>query len=625
ELLQKLDQLHTGYRICLNLSGLAVEDVLEMLYDCRGMITHLELFNLKDHVTGKTAHYGEISELQRAINEGNVITLKRLIRNIRRRLEPADGQDNQDRVAKLTEMLCNIPALQSHYRAAPLGAYIGSDSTGRSRHQYGMGLVVEDTLSRRAQKTLHRVLEPALFILPVRMTVFMRTTVIPRPLSGPWSRLSQRLPWLQSFGAERLREWEIQDNATRMASPGNIIPLGGFHEEPNPALRLTEKAAPRGAEIAWRTLNSGLRNALKVLVGFIPAFLTFALTKDWWLLAYGGAFIWFSITGLRNILQSVLGGGGIRRSPLLRWNDYVSWERLADSLLFTGFSVPLLDYLVKTVLLDRGFGITTATEPILLYTVMALANGLYLSSHNLFRGLSKGAVYANFFRSILSIPIAVAFNALLGGLLNEAGSKAIDATLQKWAAVISKTASDCVAGVIEGLADRYENIRLRTLDYAAKLDQLFNAYAKLELLYPERDLLTLLKQPKQFIETLGSESQELERILIINALDLLYFWMYQPRARSVLKNRIAAMSDEERRIFFSSQGILQREKEISQLFLDGIIGRNFSRGLSFYLDSYAGYLEALRRMVFEELQTPEEVAKDAAQGENRCGVSQWDR
>ena len=66
-----------------------------------------------------------------------------------------------------------------------------------------------------------------------------------------------------------------------------------------------------------------------------PAFLTFALTKDWWVLAYLGAFIWFGITGLRNILQSVLGGGGFRRSRLLNWNDYISWTRITDSLLFT--------------------------------------------------------------------------------------------------------------------------------------------------------------------------------------------------------------------------------------------------------------------------------------------------
>ena len=174
-----MDQLHAGYRICLNLSDLRSEDVLELLYDCKGMITHLEIFNLKDHVDGKTAHYGEISELQTAINEGNVITLKRLIRNIRQRIEDSQQPDRAERIAKLTEVLCNIPALQAHYRGVPLGAYIGSDSTGRSLHRYGMGLILRDTLTRRAQKAIRHTLGPSVFILPVRMTAYLRTTFLP--------------------------------------------------------------------------------------------------------------------------------------------------------------------------------------------------------------------------------------------------------------------------------------------------------------------------------------------------------------------------------------------------------------------------------------------------------------
>ncbi len=425
ELLERLDQLHTGYRICLNLSDLHVEDVLEMLYDCRGMITHLEIFNLKDHVAGKTSHYGEISELQMAINEGNVITLKRLIRNIRQRLEHSEHPDREDRIAKLTEVLCNIPALQSHYRAVPLGAYIGSDSTGRSLHRYGMGLIIRETLSRRAQKAIAHTMGPTVFVLPVRMTAYLRTTFVPYAASRVMKKwfqcLAYLLPGLKHLGEDRRQDWEIQEKATRLETPGNIIPLGGLHEEGGNKFYLAETKSQAKPGISWRYLNSGVKNAMKVLIGFIPAFLTFALTKDWWFLAYCGAFIWFGITGLRNILQSVLGGGGIRRSPLLRWNDYVSWGRLTDSLLFTGFSVPLLDYIVKTVILDRMFGITTATNPSLLYTVMALANGLYLSSHNAFRGLPKGAIFGNFFRSILSIPLAIAFNAAIGGILSEAG------------------------------------------------------------------------------------------------------------------------------------------------------------------------------------------------------------
>ena len=199
-----------------------------------------------------------------------------------------------------------------------------------------------------------------------------------------------------------------------MASPGNIVTLGGAQKTIDNDLKLnTPETTARHIRFRWRYLNSHLQNALKVIIGFIPAFATFALTKDWWLLAYCGAFIWFGITGLRNILQSVLGGGGLRRSPLLRWNAYVSWDRIADSLLFTGFSVPLLDFVAKTVVLDNVFHINTTTQPVALYTFMALTNGIYLSSHNAFRGLPRGAVLGNFFRSILSIPIAILFNLAL--------------------------------------------------------------------------------------------------------------------------------------------------------------------------------------------------------------------
>ena len=161
-------------------------------------------------------------------------------------------------------------------------------------------------------------------------------------------------------------------------------------------------------------------------------------------------------------------------------------------------------------------------------------------------------------------------------------------SFKKWAAVISKAASDCVAGVIEGLADRYETLRLRERDYTAKLGQLFDTYARLELLFPEKDVLEMLESPKQFIRTIGAEAQDLERIIIINALDLLYFWMYQPHARSVLTARIRTMSDEERQIFVRSQRILQREREISQLFLDGIIGEEFFPGSGLLSGSVPG-------------------------------------
>jgi hypothetical protein len=602
-LIDRLSALHSGYRITLNLSGLKVEDVLELLYDCKGMITHLELFNLKDYDTGKTSHIGPINELQRALNEGNAVKLKRIIREIIEHLATSEQSDKNARIEKITQILRDIGTLRSFYRGGPLKARIGSDSSGRSHHQHGMGLVVKDTLPHRAQKEIERSSGPSNQLIPVKGTAQLRITYAPYEtsslLSDSLSRLVRSLPGFDRFGKRPLEDWVMEADSIQIGSPGNIAALGGFQDENVEELRLEPPAKESKSRISWKYLNSGLKRSIKVLLGFIPAFLTFALTKDWWLLAYFGAFIWFAITGVRNILQSVLGGGGFRRSPLLRWNDYVSWERLTDSLFFTGFSVPLLDWVLKTLFLDQTLGITTATNPAALYAVMALVNGLYLSGHNAIRGLPKGAVFGNFFRTLLSIPLAIALNAALAGTLAAGGLADVEGILQKWAAIISKAASDCVGGFIEGIADRYNNIRMRSLDYATKLAQLFDTYAHLELLFPQADVLQMLASPKDPMRKANAKVRNLENVLIINALDLLYFWMYQPHARSELCKRLRTISQDERQILVGSQFVLQRHREISQLFVDGIVGKNFSRALSFYLDRSGEYLDSIKELTLD--------------------------
>ncbi len=598
EMIYRLNQFHCGYRITLNLSNLNVEDVLELLYDCKGMITHLEIFNLKDYVAGKASHIPEINVLQQAINDGNAITLKRVIREIAQRLETSERPPTTERIEKFTKILHDIPTLQSYYKGEPLKARICSDSTGSSRHLPGMGLAIKETLPPRARREIERTSDSSNRIIPFSITAYLRSTYLPNInsnlLINAFNRLVYNVPIFRVTFQKHREEWIIQKHSTRMEDKGNIVTLGGVGKGSENGLYIeSHKLHSDQKSVRWKYLNSGLKNGLKVLIGFIPAFATFALTKDWWLLAYFGAFIWFGITGLRNVLQSILGGGGFQRSPLLRWNDYVSWERVSDSLLFTGFSVPLLDYVVKTLVLDQLFGITTATNPNALYTVIALANGLYISSHNTFRGLPKGAIFGNFFRTILSIPIAIGLNAAIGGILTAAGVVGVYNILQKWAAVISKTASDFVAGIIEGTADRYNNIRIRSRDYTKKITQLFDIYARLELLFPETEVLEILESPKKIIESKEADVRDLEKIIIIHSLDLLYFWMYQPRSRSALRKIMRSMSNEELQILTSSQLILQRQRDISQLFIDGIVGKNFSRALSFYLDRSEEYLDAI--------------------------------
>jgi hypothetical protein len=598
ELLNRLAALQSGYRITLNLSGLEVEDVLELIYDCKGMISRLELFNLKDWAAGKTSHIPDISRLQEGINEQNPLALKRLILEIIEKVKTKKLSEKKTQTERLTTILHDIMSLQVMYKGSPLKARIGSDSTGRSLKSHGMGLAVVETLPRNARKQIKQDLGVGRDMIPIQITVHRRHTYFVRDgttlLFRIIRRLSDSIPVFCWFCCIRKEDWDIQGDATRMTQ-GNIITLGGAQKDITNDLHLEiSKSNGRPRKIPWAYYNSHLRNILKVIIGFVPAFVTFVLTKDWWILAYLGAFIWFGITGIRNVLQSVLGGGGFRRSPLLRWNAYVNWDRIADSLLFTGFSVPILDYLVKTVILDHMFNITTATHPIILYSMIALANGIYLSSHNAFRGLPKGAIYGNFFRSVLSIPIAVAISYAAESTLVAYGVMGAAGELQKWAAIISKTASDVMAGIIEGAADRYNNIQLRFREYRKKLSDLLDIYAQLELLFPESRPLQVLNHPPEIRNRANTEAHDLERIICIHALDALYFWMYQPRARSALHQLLNSITEEERHIWVTSQFTLQHHREISQMFIDGTLGHDFARALSFYLSRYSEYLESMK-------------------------------
>ncbi|MFH1033040.1 MAG: hypothetical protein V1806_00910 [Pseudomonadota bacterium] len=598
-LARTLADLRVGSRITLNLTDLKVEQVLELLSECRGGITHLEIFNLKDFVGGKAEHIFAINELQRALNSGNIIVLKRVINEIIARVEGQPGPQAALQAQRLRLVLRDISGLRDYYRQSPLKSLVGSDSTGRSATSPGMGLVVRDSLPRRERRRIDRRAELFRPALPVHVALKKQVVYHEPPRDHPqaqrlWQRLGSRLGF-SGLGWTSTHDWSQDYLFIQPGTQGNLVSLGGgFHGQATPA---SASQASDSQARPWAYLNSGLKNGLKVLVGFIPAALTFALSRDWWLLAWFGAAIWFGITGLRNILQSVLGGGGVRRSPVLGWKNYVDWSRLADSLLFTGFSVPLLDWLVKTVALDQGLGINTTTSPWVLYTVMAVVNGTYLSTHNALRGLPRAAVVGNIFRSVLSIPLAFACNWALGLLLAHLGVAGVDAILQQWAAIISKGASDCVAGFIEGTADRYDNLRMRSWDYRGKLAQVFDTCAQLEVLHPEEKLGDLLSAPLGILHEMDAQTKEQGEILIIHALDLLYFWMYQPRAQTMFRHLLKSMTREERLILAQAQPILACQKEIAQMFVDGLVGQHFSRPLSFYLQRWAQYLDLCENMI----------------------------
>ncbi len=591
---RRLARLHRPNRLTLVAAEMAPADMLLALFACKGAVTHLEIFNLRIFET--TGQGTDIAlEVLTGLSAGDVSAVKRLLVLLAAKARNAGDEDTADRLLSLRQeaaALCDI------YRHAPLGACLGSDSTGRSTSCHGMGLVVADTLPARALAHLARRAkapqESLRRALSVGMAVTPRLSALPDAFGpGPCTRLLRRLrelPGLRMAGYRWRLSWTARRYYKATTETANIHTLGGIQEKTADSLH----AATARPRLRLRYVSGNVKNALKILIGFGVAAASFAAVNSWWVLAYGGACIWFGITGLRNVVQTAIGCGGLRRGSMVALRDHVSIDRIADSLFFTGFSVPLLDILTRKLLLEQTLGITTATNPLALFSIMALANGLYLASHNLYRGLPTAAAVGNLFRSILSIPLALGLNHGLALALHAAGAASPETALEPFAAILSKFASDCVAAGIEGLADRARYERMRIRDYRDKCRQLYETQAQIERAYPDADAASLLETPKALMADLRQRRADLEKVVIVNALDFLYFWMCQPQARPVLAKTMRGMTQEERRVFLLSQDVLRREKEISRLLIDGLVGRNFAPALAFYLSSFRRYLDEMR-------------------------------
>jgi hypothetical protein len=622
ELVAKLTGIRSPSHIILNLCNLFVEDVLELLYLCRGMISHLEIYNLKNYAEGNMPDLEAVSELQNAINEGSAVALKRLIRNCRSRLsgpgdgdadalcpEQAEGGRREDdppavsggqrngRLELFTEILLNIQTLRSFYAARPLGLRMGSDSTSRSTLFLGMGFAFMETLPARTRGELDRQGSRYRFIPFVQDITRVVTYRRPRrrPVGFSPTGAFARLPFLGNLDKEKRSFWRADAKSARYRTGARVVTtLGGVGRE-----RLCEDCSGRQAAGARRRLvptylNSSLSNAAKVLFGFLAAAATFLYTQEWWVLAWFGPVIWFAVTGFRNILQAVLAGGGLSRSALLGWHDYLSWSRMCDSLLYTGISVPLLELLVRIWLLHDAMDVDALNSPVLFYSVMNIVNGLYIAGHNVFRGFPKAAAIGNLFRSALAVPVSVAYNLIALEICLLMDWPVVYLTMGT--AVLSKLASDTVAAMIEGWADKEEYLKQRYRDYTDSFTLLFDCCERLEVLFPEEDIPDVLSRTEDAVSPVGREASELKKIIIINALDLLYFWMYQPRARDTLKAVMGEMTEDERQTFAGAQRVLTRVREISQMLVDGLIGPDFARPLAFYLARREQYLEDMSRL-----------------------------
>ncbi|MBR4742497.1 MAG: hypothetical protein IK079_06360, partial [Desulfovibrio sp.] len=480
-------------------------------------------------------------------------------------------------------------ALWEHYRYTPLKSRLGTSSS--SRLSFGMGLVFKDTLPKRAQKKLvykkkHDQDIPV--FAPVEEQIIYRTPENPSLWQNFLSMLSF-LPGCRHLGMESRQAWRFSSDEFRIDKNGNLVNLGGVN-----TFRGNHLCHKQGQQESFSSsplyyLNNSVVNWLKVLLGFIPAFFSFYYVQDWWVLAWFGAFIWFGITGIRNVVQMVLTARGASRGTLVHWTKQVSVPRLCDSLMYTGISVLLLEVIVRVWLLEKMLGVTVEGAPFLVYTVLNAVNALYIFGHNIYRGFPKQAAIGNIFRSALSIPVASLYDFLLRSLLLLYGVENPSLYLVPSAAIISKLASDTVAAIIEGYADGQVNLRMRRWDYASKVKKVFDYYTRLELLFPQEDALHKLGKPDGLGHT-NTEVHEIEQAFVVNSLDLMYFWFYQPRAQEALRQMLRSMSEDDRQVLAKAQLVLARERAVSQMLVDGLLGKNFSRPLAFFLDKHRLYL-----------------------------------
>lgn len=616
ELLVRLDQAATDYRASIDSRNLTPSQVLQLLHLSEGRITHLEIFELRTFRPEQLARLKAMNELRAVVNSGNPARFKRLVTAILAETPP----EAEAEAECLRDLLSSMRELTVHYGKHPLSAFVGSDSSGRSDWggQHGMGFVVVETLPVTEQRACYRRGERPL--LPLRLSLretIERSTdraIEARARFADHRLVAWMIYWWQRFlGLFRVerREWTGPLETLEVVEHGNVLPLGGAGFFPGNRLigsTGSNGGSGRRSTPPWTYLNTLFVHLAFITAGFVPAFLAFQATQTGFL-AYWGAPLWFLITGSRNIAQAVISGGGLIGHSDLRWRDYVSWTRVSESLFYTGFSVPLLELGVRYLLLQKGFGFTAVTHPVVVFLVIAAVNGVYLMSHNLYRGLPRAGAFANLGRSLSAAPVAVVYNAILWWLLRLAEVPNAEAWLTACSTLVAKTASDTAAAIIEGYFDRQATARLRLRDLGEVLPALFDRQAALELCFPQIAARDLLRRPA---DLMGSERPEVRRIaeeIAAHSLDLMYFHFHQPLAPQSLRLYARGLQPEDRAFLVEAQNLLTLEKEISALLGSDAFAMPTKTAFAFYRSHHRRF----RAILPELLGVPvEEGRREAA-------------
>ena len=359
--------------------------VLQSIIENVHYITDIEVYNLFDFERFGGASYEILSNLILAFRAGDVEAVEAILRD--------NGVPHtHDQVQDACDFL----------RKRPFYTRCSSDSAGWYSQIPGMGFFHEFQLDTDAFRHVRKQVQT------------------------PILECSSRL--LDAHRSEN-------ENKEKM----RVFLLSSLQKQGELSTTRLEQSRTMTPTLIWRYLNVDVRCVIKIGIGIIPA---------WLCLGPFFAVLWFVITSFRNVIVDFISSAGVGPK---NWKIHsIDRDNLCTCLFFTGFSVPIMsaakyafDLLwLDTLQLGDGFLFT-----FIKFWVIALANGCYLAAHNTLRGFELAAIRGNFFRSVLSWPLATAASYVLTPL-------GVPDVVQ------AKLASEVVAGIIEGSVKYRKNKKL---------------------------------------------------------------------------------------------------------------------------------------------------------------------
>lgn len=364
-----------------------LQAAVDKILDNYSMLSFTEVYNMYGTVDTSEADFVVFANYIRLLNENDKAGVIELLKTNKLNYD----EEKLDLALQYLQERNIIPA-------------IGSDAAGRSTLAPGMGFVLESRIPKKQRKYFlkhHHVLP-----LVISSLIFKLAKIPKLPLKP------NEQPQIICLGK--------RNTGTR-----NLLGDENL-EKPIYPVR------------AWEYLSPLVKNTIFILIGFIPAYLTVGAEY---------AILWLAITGSRNMFVDVISGNGFKPNEW-HYTD-INWTNFANSLFWTGFSVPILGFVKANFdIVWTGPHEGPLFEGVKFFCIN-ISNGIYLSTHNYLRGFDKRTIRGNFFRSLLAWPLAATFSSLGNALL-------IPSIVQ------AKIWSDVVAAIIEGTS-KYKNI-LRVKD-----------------------------------------------------------------------------------------------------------------------------------------------------------------